>query len=94
MGEFADTVQHYLCDSLSAQYNSFNWQTEFNIAGTPVDVAGEAREKLCLIELEWRRADPADNTAKLFRHLESGEVEARVSRLECRVVAGGKCFEP
>lgn len=25
-----------------------------------------------LVELEWRRADPANNTAKLFRHLAQG----------------------
>ena len=76
MGEFAEVIQEYICDSLSARISNSNWQTEYQIAGTPVDVVGKSKNKLHLIELEWRRADPADNTAKIFRHLESGELEA------------------
>lgn len=34
-----------------------------------------------MIELEWRRADPADNTAKLFRHLDSGAIEREQVRV-------------
>ena len=30
---------------------------------------GSNNNQLYLIELEWRRADPADNAAELFRHL-------------------------
>jgi hypothetical protein len=76
MGEFAEAVQDYMFNSLSGQIPSFDWQTEYDVAGTPVDVVGKAEKKLHLIELEWKRADPADNTAKIFRHLESGEFEA------------------
>jgi len=39
--------------------------------------------RLTLLELEWRRADPADNAAKLFRHLSS---DATVDAAEVRVV--------
>ncbi|WP_090614426.1 hypothetical protein [Natrinema salaciae] len=76
MGEFASAVQHHLHEQLAASYPEFNWKTEHNIAGTPVDVAGLDDETLILIELEWRRADPADNSAKLFRHLSTGTIEA------------------
>lgn len=76
MGEFAEAVQEYMCNSLSTRVSNLNWQTEYNIAGTPVDIVGKTGQKLYLIELEWRRADPADNTAKIFRHLESGELDA------------------
>ncbi len=84
MGAFATTVQEYLRDRLEATAPALTWESEYRIAGTPVDVAGTSEstgrsktESLsCLVELEWRRADPADNTAKLFRHLESGEIAA------------------
>src|SRR6056297_1620668 len=76
MGAFATAVQDYLCDSLAASVLAVDWQTEYLIAGTPVDVAGVGDTHLYLIELEWRRADPADNAAKLFRHLDSGEITA------------------
>lgn len=76
MGEFATTVQDYLCDSLTAAYPAVDWETEYRIAGTPVDVAGVGDSHRYLIELEWRRADPADNAAKLFRHIDAGEIAA------------------
>ena len=76
MGEFAEAVQDYMYNSLSGELPSLDWQTEYDVAGTPVDVIGKAEKKLHLIELEWKRADPADNTAKIFRHLEAGEFEA------------------
>jgi len=76
MGAFATTVQEYLCESLATAAPAVDWETEYRIAGTPVDVAGVGDSQLYLIELEWRRADPADNAAKLFRHLESGEITA------------------
>ncbi len=88
MGAFATMVQEYLCDRLEATAPALAWETEYRIAGTPVDVAGrteatalkaersETQSLTCLVELEWRRADPADNTAKLFRHLDSGEIPA------------------
>ena len=76
MGAFATAVQDYLCESLAASVPAVDWETEYRIAGTPVDVAGVGDTHLYLIELEWRRADPADNAAKLFRHLDSGEITA------------------
>jgi len=76
MGEFATAVQNSLCDSLAAAYPAIDWETEYRIAGTPVDVAGVGEPHLYLIEWEWRRADPADNAAKLFRHLDTGEITA------------------
>lgn len=41
-----------------------------------MDVAGEGDALLVLVELEWRRADPANNTVKLFRHLAEETVDA------------------
>jgi hypothetical protein len=72
MGEFASTVQEFLRDELATARPTLEWHTEYRIAGTPVDIAGVGAEELTLVELEWRRADPADNTAKLFRHLDAG----------------------
>ena len=55
---------------------------------TPVDVAGECDpdDPTVFIELEWRRADPADNAVKLFRHLDGTEAgsEVRVFQLFTR----------
>jgi len=77
MGKFATAVQEHLCSSLSEKYTNQTWKTEYKIAGTPVDIAGNSNNnQLYLIELEWRRADPADNAAKLFRHFDEGEIEA------------------
>lgn len=76
MGEFATDVQSWLCDSLTELQPQFGWRTEHRIASTPVDVAGHATDHIVLVELEWRRADPADNTAKLFRHLTEGTLAA------------------
>ncbi|MEF8888267.1 MAG: hypothetical protein V5A30_10700 [Haloarculaceae archaeon] len=76
MGEFASTVQADIRDGLADRHSRFAWETEFDVAGTPVDVAGRADDRLVLVELEWRRADPVGNTAKLFRHLDSGALDA------------------
>ena len=72
MGEFASDVQAVLQDRLSTLAPRFDWTTEYRVGRTPVDVGGESADHLVLVELEWRRADPADNTAKLFRHLSDG----------------------
>lgn len=53
-----------------------DWTTERYVAGTPVDVAGDDDGRLVAVELEWRRADPSDNAAKLFRHLSEGSIDA------------------
>jgi len=76
MGEFATAVQDHICSSLNEKYTRQTWETEYNIAGTPVDIVGSNSNQLYLVELEWRRADPADNAAKLFRHFDAGEIEA------------------
>lgn len=41
-------------------------------AGQPEPAVGT----LALVELEWRRADPADNAATLFRTLDAGDLDA------------------
>ena len=74
MGEFADDVILRLKDQLAQSCSSYTWNTEHRIAETPVDVVGIGNEQHVLIELEWRRADPADNVAKIFRHLSTSEV--------------------
>ena len=76
MGAFADDAQAYLRGELSDRRPGFSWRTEYRIGGTPADVGGVAADTLVLLELEWRRADPADNTAKLFRHLAEEHIEA------------------
>lgn len=74
MGEFANDVVHRLKTKLAQKCPSYSWETEHRIAKTPVDVAGIDDNQYILIELEWRRADPADNVAKIFRHLSKGEM--------------------
>lgn len=74
MGKFAKAVQNHLCESLIKYYPTGSWEPEFNIGGTPVDIGGMKDNHLYLIELEWRRADPADNAAKIFRHLQADNV--------------------
>ncbi|MEZ3145426.1 hypothetical protein [Halobaculum sp. MBLA0143] len=76
MGETANRVQVRLCEELRSRAAAYDWATEVTAASTPVDVAGSHDDTRVLVELEWRRADPADNTAKLFRHLHEGTVDA------------------
>jgi hypothetical protein len=95
MGAFARAVQSHLRDALADAHSDLDWETEYRIAGTPVDlagrsstgVAGASPEHLALVELEWRRADPADNAAKLFRHLAEGTVNADRATV-CQVFSG------
>jgi hypothetical protein len=77
VGELAQQVQERLRDRLAATRPTLDWRLEHGIAGTQVDVAGIG-ETTVLVELEWRRADPVDNTAKLFRHLAEGRLPDRV----------------
>lgn len=87
MGRFARDVQELLCDCLEADHPNFEWTIEHYVAGTPVDVLGDDDDSLVCVELEWRRADPADNTAKLFRHLSEGTLPTtRV--IVCQVFSG------
>ena len=75
MGEFAEAVQERICEHLRESHPDYTWETERYVEGTPVDVAGERTGHLVVVELEWRRADPADNTAKLLRHLAEGALD-------------------
>ena len=71
MGAFADDIVDRLKNRLNQKTTSHDWKSEYRISGTPVDLAGITTNSHILIELEWRRADPADNTAKIFWHLSS-----------------------
>ena len=76
VGDHAREVQKRLRDRLAAARPTLDWAVEHRVAGTPVDVAGVGADRLAVVELEWRRADPADNAAKLFRHLADGRLDA------------------
>jgi len=76
-------VREHLRDRLDATRDD-EWRLEEQVAGTPVDVVGRDGDRLTLVELEWRRADPADDAAKLFRHL-SEDAEAVDAAEEVRV---------
>lgn len=76
MGELATAVQTHICEALAERRPSVTWETEHRVAGTPVDIAGRRGGQQYLVELEWRRADSADNAAKLFRHLVEGKLDA------------------
>jgi hypothetical protein len=76
VGRFADEVNDRLRTTLASDAPALAWSTERHVAGTPVDVAGDGPDRLVAVELEWRRADPSDNAAKLFRHLSAGSIEA------------------
>ena len=75
MGAFASDVNDRLRKGLAERRPRFEWETEYAIGATRADIGGESPRHLVLVELEWRRADPADNTAKLFRHLSEGTIE-------------------
>ncbi len=76
MGADAERVAAALRDRLAEARPDLEWTTERPIGGTPVDVVGRGDAVAVLVELEWRRADPSDNAAKLFRHLAGGSFEA------------------
>ena len=87
MGEFATRVQERLREHLATERPDYAWTVEATIAGTLVDVVGRAGETVALVELEWRRADPADNAAKLFRHLARGALDVERA-VVCQVFSG------
>jgi hypothetical protein len=76
VGAFANEAQNHLRATLVEGAPGFDWTTEHRVGATRVDVGGRTGGLLVVVELEWRRADPATDTAKLFRHLESGALEA------------------
>jgi hypothetical protein len=75
VGQFADAATERLRTRLATRLGG-GWATETTVAGTSVDLLGRVEGRVVAVELEWRRADPVNNTAKLFRHLVSGELDA------------------
>ncbi|WP_205254401.1 hypothetical protein [Halorubellus sp. JP-L1] len=66
------------------------WHEEYDVGGTPVDVVGVLTERagervLVVVELEVRRADPANNTVKLLRNLDAGVLDAYDRVVVCQV---------
>ncbi|MGB9964289.1 hypothetical protein [Halobacterium sp. CBA1126] len=81
MGEFTDAVHAHLRDALAARAPDREWTTEWYVRRTPVDVAGVPdadAAPLALVEVEMRRADPANNPVKLARHVDGGAVDRPV----------------
>ncbi|WP_458207465.1 hypothetical protein [Haladaptatus sp. NG-SE-30] len=74
MGEFAETARDHIRDTLAERLPHFDWKTEHRIRRTPVDVVGFTDDHFVAVELEWRRADPVNNTAKLFYYVDEGEL--------------------
>lgn len=88
MGEFADGVRDRLRDALAERRPSLDWETEYRLRRTPVDVVGRDSDRFVALELEWRRADPANNTAKLFYHLSEGDLDDFSEVVVCQVFTG------
>lgn len=76
MGQFADAVTERLRERLTSARPGYEWRTEVRVGRTPVDVLGEASDRTVLVEFESRRADPATNAVKLFRHYDEGTFDA------------------
>jgi hypothetical protein len=56
-------------------------------AGTN-DGTGTDGDRFVAVELEWRRADPANNSAKLFYYAEEGEMDAYGEVVVCQLFSG------
>lgn len=84
MGEFAREVQDRLAPALEAARPDLRWAVEHRVGTTPVDVAGVGDDLLVLVELEMRRADPANNTVKLLRSLETGVLDEYETVVICQ----------
>jgi hypothetical protein len=90
VGEFARTLQTAIRDGLVAARDEFEWREEYGVGGTPVDVvgtpAGDSVEgALVAVELEVRRADPANNTVTLLRALDAGALDRYGRVVVCQV---------
>ena len=88
MGRFAEVFRDELCDRLPEQLPALDWTTEYPLRRTPVDVVGRRDGRFVAVELEWRRADPANNTAKLFYYLSEGDLDAYDEIVVCQVFTG------
>ncbi|WP_276280176.1 hypothetical protein [Halorussus caseinilyticus] len=88
MGEFADAVRDRLRDALAERRPSLDWETEYRVRRTPVDVVGTSPDRFVTVEVEWRRADPVNNTAKLFYYADEGEVDEYDEVVVCQLFSG------
>lgn len=88
MGEFADEVRDRLRDALAERRPSLDWEVEHYVRRTPVDVVGASDDRFVAVELEWRRADPVNNTAKLFYYADEGDVDGYDEILVCQLFSG------
>jgi len=94
VGEFADAVRDRLRDALAERQPSLDWRTEHRVRRTPVDVVGTTQgtgandDRFVAVELEWRRADPANNTAKLFYYADEGEFSGYDEVVVCQLFSG------
>lgn len=75
MSRFADAVNERVRERLASVRSGYDWRTEVRVGRTPVDVLGETADRTVLVEFESRRADPAANAVKLFRHYEEGTLD-------------------
>lgn len=103
VGEFADAVRDRLYDALGERRPDLDWTTEHRVRTTPVDVVGVGGTaaddapahgsepdppRFVAVEVEWRRADPANNTAKLFYYAAEGEFDGYDEVVVCQVFSG------
>lgn len=88
VGEFADEVRDGIRDALAERCPDYAWETERRLRRTPIDAVGETDTRFVAVELEWRRADPANNTAKLFYYLSEGDLADYESIAVCQVFTG------
>ncbi|WP_115863199.1 HAD family hydrolase [Halorussus litoreus] len=93
MGEFADAVRDRLRDGLTERCPSLDWTTEQRIRRTPVDVVAtdpdeSVANRFVAVEVEWRRADPANNTAKLFYYADEGDLNDYDDVVVCQLFSG------
>jgi hypothetical protein len=76
--EFSVRVQTALRDALAARTDR-EWTTERYVRRTPVDVAtDDGATPLVLVEVELRRADPANNPVKVARAVHEGAFDRPV----------------
>lgn len=94
VGEFAENVRDRLRNALAERQPTLDWETEHRVRRTPVDVVGtsdamaEGPDRLVAVELEWRRADPANNTAKLFYYADEGDFSEYEEVVVCQLFSG------
>ncbi|MGB9986847.1 hypothetical protein [Salarchaeum japonicum] len=78
MAAFTDAVHDALRDALAERLPGFEWTTEERVRRTSVDVTGERADRRVFVEVEMRRADPANNPVKLARYADAGDFDCPV----------------